>query len=411
LADASTQPSSAPAPAPDPQADLKVIRDVYGAQIKAVKATNEPEDDVALARQLMTAADDPASTPGLRLALCKTVLELTANLGTDASHDLAGQAIRTIESIQPMRPVDKAALRRDLTVSRLNYAIAVKRTSLMQSLAIQAVEAYAELIDAARLDASRIDEIEAAVKAARPLIFRFQLRRLTDACDTIEAVYKWYQARKVAFQGGEARMAAAVKSDDEKSVVLAHLGLADLCLEYDGDLVTAAKHLIRTDDSRKGPVVAAAAFLTDPDSPAGTPRLETVEGLLAIASSLKGDAQKRVADAGLQICQAYLGDTAAQSVPTKPRLLMMQLEKLSGLTPDVRLTKRLATNYGGFKGKLQLLEKQQVRCTYDFGITRQMDDFAGKSDLWLIRMDVLGVKTTTLAALSNKLRFYGNQPF
>lgn len=417
LADASTQPASAPAtspavaPAADPQADLKVVRDVYGPQLKAVKATPEPDDDVALARQLMTAADDPSSTAGLRAALSRTVLDLTVPLGTDASHDLALQAIGALESLQPMRPVAKATLRRDLSVARLNYAIAAKRTSLLQNLAVQSIEAYADFIDAARLDASRIDEIEAAVKAAQPLIFRFQLRKLTNACDAIEATYKWYQARKLAFQGGELRMATAVKSGDEKTIMMAHLVLADLCLEHDGDLISAAKHLIRTDDPRKGAVVAAAAFLTDARSPEAEPKLETVEGLLGIAGTLHGDAQRRVADVGLQICQAYLGDTAAQSVPTKPRLLMMQLEKLSGLTADVRLAKRLAANYGGFRGKLELLEKQQTRCTYDFGFSRQLEDFSGQSNLWVARMDVLGVKTATQAALTNKLRFHANQPF
>lgn len=405
-------PTTAPAAAKPPTQGEKFVRQYYGKLIDSVEKTPAEDDDLTVARQLLVHANDASTSEDLRLALAKAAIRLAAVLQSKDAADLTKQAMELIETTRPMSEADKAVFTKDLADRRLARAQAMHRPgSLQRLLAVKAVVAHIAFMRLAKLRPALIPEAEESLKVVRALVFRFRLTSLRDQLKEVEKLQRWFKARQQALQGAKLRLAAAEKRGDPKAIQAANRQLADVYLEYDGDLAAAAKYLAAAGDPRKDDLAVAAAFQVDPQTFKPTTGVKAAETLARIAQTLTDLGRQKLAECALELCKTYLDTTPAGTDAAKATLLVLQLEKMLGLTPDKKLLDRLTEAYGGLRCRLRIVDAQRVRVAYDFDSADQLADFSNPGNVWKIGMGALAVKAgTNTVTTVNKLRFRADRP-
>ena len=387
----------------------KFVRDYYGKLIAAVRKTPPKADDLALARQILLHANDASVSEGVQYALARAALLLTVGRAEPLAASLTQQGMDLIETLRPMSQLDKATFHRDIAQLALEQAQADRRKFIeLRDLASEAIDAHVEFVEAVRADPSRLGEADKSIKTIRSLMVRFQLTSRRDAVKALEGIQRWMKARQAAIQSAEARLAAARQRQDADAARKANADLARAYLDYDGDLAMAAKYLAAAKDPRAEHVAAAAAFDGDPAKldPAVAVRAAVTLGELAKAMPESAETpRERIGNCAVKLCQEYLlreppGPDAAQA-----RLVLFQLERSIGYSPQRRLQRELSRNYRGLSGSLTLLDSGQTRIGYDFAEAHQLGDFILSATGWRIAKGVLGVRATVTTTLTNKFRF------
>ena len=405
-------PTSAPTTGKSPSAAQKFVQDYYGKLITSVQKTPAADDDLTVAKQLLVHANDASTSEDLRVALAKAAIELTSAIQTPEATNLARQAVELIESVSPMSDLDKAVFRKAIADRRMARAVATHKTlSQQRPLALEAAVAHIAFAKLAKLHPGHIPEAEKSLRTVRSLVFRFRLTSLRDQMPEIEKLQRWFKSRQQAFQVARFRLAAAEKRKEAAAIQAAHRQLANAYLDYDGDLITGAKHLAAAGDPRGGDLAAAAAFQTDPKTFQTATAVKAAEALSQVAQDLTDLGRQKLAGCALQLCKRYLETAPAGPEAAKATLLVLHLEKLLGLTPDKKLLDRLAEAYGGLHCKLKIIDSQKVRVVYPFDSSGEFRDFTNPDGAWKISSGILGVKAGPVPVTTmNKLRFRADRP-
>ncbi|HOF18005.1 MAG TPA: hypothetical protein PK082_03785, partial [Phycisphaerae bacterium] len=112
-----SQPATEPAGAAKYDA---LVRETYAQRLAAVKASATDQDDVELARDLLTSAFAEDTPAPLRAALARKALELTRPVGTPAAVRLAEQALGLLDATEPLPPLARSQVRLDVALQALN---------------------------------------------------------------------------------------------------------------------------------------------------------------------------------------------------------------------------------------------------------------------------------------------------
>jgi len=403
-----------PAAAPAAQSnEEKLAAEMFGRRIAAAKATPSDADDVELARLMLIGANDEGYSSAMRLVLARRAMELLTPLGTSASVDLAGRAFKLIGRISPPSPAFKAAFERDIALGRLARARRDRKGAAeLKRLAQQAVEAHLAFVRAAMNDADLADRLNSSLRAARALIKTYKLSEQDKALAELERQFRETKNRAGRLAEAQARLRAARKSGSPAAVRAASIAAAQVYLELDGDVESAARYLAGTGDAKERPIAAAAAFVTEGRiDPASC--VPAVEALRKLAKSLPGRGRTPVAKIALGMCQAYLAGERSEIAAAKAKLLSAQLQMLLGQAAARERLKKLAEAYGGLNCKLEIVDDENVRVTYNFSDEKQMMDWRASSGTWAVGKGVLAAKTRPYrrGQCSVKLRFRADRPF
>jgi tetratricopeptide (TPR) repeat protein len=110
----------------------KVFESLYAADLKRVKATAVPGDDIQLAQQLLAAAQQAGKQPEFLAVLCETARDL-AMAGPDG-YPLAVQALEQLAEAQPQRAAEFAEQLVDIRQRQFDAAKPVARPAAGEAL-------------------------------------------------------------------------------------------------------------------------------------------------------------------------------------------------------------------------------------------------------------------------------------
>ncbi|HAU37571.1 MAG TPA: hypothetical protein DCX07_07610 [Phycisphaerales bacterium] len=407
IAAAETQPAADPF--------VKLVDETYDKRLAEARRTPGDLDDLAIVAEMQAAAADDRTTKRLKLALAQKILSVAAPLGTPDAVAAAQKALEMIDGIEPLAPIRRAEVARDLAMGALTYARSQNKTPAeMTALtrdAARAQHACAEVLLAESPD--EIDAATSALEGAWRLIASARLEDMKPAHAALQKEVNRNRVRVMQFQGARSRLEAAEKSGKDSAIRTARGALAQLYLEYHGDLVHAATYLEGAEDARGKAILGGVAFLRDPTrlDVKGAP--DTIEGLIRLAESLKTpQAQQNVADCAQQMCQAVQAAKPEPVVVARVRLLELQLRKVMGIVEGDKLGKQLLVAYKGLTCKLEVLDGARVRATYDFSAADQIRDWSAETGAWAVGKGVLACKTAAYSygRAINKLQFRGDRP-
>lgn len=390
-----------------------LVQELYGKQIADVKATATDADDVALAKQLLTAAADDNTSPKLKHVLARTTINVLSSAGSEEALGLARRALEIADRVQPLEPLERAAINKEIAARCFVRALDErKRPDQVAPLAREAAKAHIEYAQAALQNVEELDKGDASLIAAATLIQNYKLADLSESLSAVKKAVAAAKTRYGALQAALARLKAAQAAKNEGAIKAANKAVADVYLTHDGDLVSAAKYLVGTGDPREPTVTAAATFIAETKlDPAGAP--ETIQALAALAKGFPEEARAKVADCGLQMCKGYLGGKTTEIGAAKVRLLMVQLQEVCGVVAGEDLRKKIEAAYKGLNCKLEVLDEGRIRATYDFSDDKQVKDWDRISGTWAVGKHSLACKTEAYSSgeIANKLRFRTDRPF
>lgn len=373
-ASATTTPASAPA---DLTRELKLIQELYGANASKARATAQPADDIALARQMLAGSGDSANPENLRYALALEAMKLVLPLGAEESARAASEALALAASIKPMADLQRLGLEREIAVTRFTRSgqdrLAPDAKTALAQEAVESIVAYADaLTDAADLPAGR-----AELMRAQDMAQNFGL------ADLREAVAERLQQNNLAMtrQGDLDQAVRSLQSAQESGnagmIKSANYRLAILHLQYDGEILAAAPFFAKSGHPSGKAVGTAAAFLQDSAKVKPDELVGSAEGLAKLADALKGKSQKNVAAVGVRMLEAFLADSPAGTDASRARLLLARLQQLAGQGEQDKYLEALRESYGGLEGRITVLNLKAnvIRVEYRFDSRKEMGDF------------------------------------
>jgi len=391
----------------------KLVRELYGKRIEEAKATPADADDVALAKELLTAANDTNTSEKMKVLLAQTALNLLTPLGTEEGVALARKALDVIDRIQPMPPGDKAGVSRDLAARCLAHAAEEKlRPDQIKPIALDAAKAHLDYAQIVMQNPDELAKAEGASAYAARIVDAYRLTDLNERVSFLQKAIATMRVRHAAIQTAMARFKTAQAGGSELAIKAASRGVADVYLTHDGDLVSAHKYLASTGDPRESAVGAAATFLTSSKLDPAT-CLEAVQALANLCKGLGEEPRAKVADVALQMCKGYLTGKTTELGASKAKLLTVQLQTLLGMVGADELRRKIDTAYHVVNCKIEVLEGNRIRATYDFSDEKQMKDWDAQTGTWGVGKGALVCKTEAYSAgqASNKLRFRADKPY
>jgi len=402
--------------ATQPGKEAKLLAELYGRRIAKAKATTEPDDDIALAGELLLAAADSANPPRLRRLLAMEGLKLTSPLGTAEAARLARTALALADQLKPMAPLQKTRLA--LEIARNRYGVLRKEPLTPEGVTRVAREMIgAEIAHARAL--MKGGQIEAAKSALQAAEGRAKAHRLPAALEETRAAMaelKAAAARAARIRSAQAQLARARARADAKGIKEAKAALGHVYLLSDGDLAKANAYLPGTDSEYASAVAAAVAFIKDPKKiPAGAKCNAAAEGLnKAATAALNKEARTRIGQVAARMCRQFLKVSNQGLEATRARLLLVRAERLAGESPADRLVKRLKAKYKGLDAKLEVLNNGVLRATCDFASVKQLGDWDIDGGQWQVfpkKGILVGAnRPRGRARAVNRLRFHADKP-
>jgi len=358
----------------------EAVEQLYGKEVRAAQATPGEADDLAVAKRILTASEETRRPPQLRIALARAALGLTVPLGSEVSARLAEDALSVLDGLQPLADAERATLARDIAARRLRRAMADREsTEKLIRCARAAAEAHLACADAALTRLSATGHAAASLRAARELVRKYRLAGLDEAARETGKAIQQAEARQARIERAKAALETARKAGNEASSQAARRTLARLYLEYDGDMVVAAQYIGGTKEPCRDAVLAAAAFLQDPNAPLPAACTQHAEELARLAKSFADPARRRIAATTLRMYQTHLATAGGSGEPR----LVAELEKLSGQTPADKLLRKLSAAYGGLHCRIEIVDPERTRAIYDFAERKQLADWQAGKD-WFI---------------------------
>ena len=387
----------------------QAVQEAYGQRLAAVSETEEPDDDLALAAELIAAAREADRPAAEQFALADQAVALVAPLGTQEAVDLAGKALTLAESITPYPPAAKAERRWQVASGRV-ARMQRNRADLDAVKPVVRVAARLGLEYAEALLAESEDPEPArqALSDVRGLVKRYNLDDFDERLVAADERIRRAAARSKRISEAQAMLAAATERNNQRGVTTARKELADAYITFDGDLLTAATYIDGTGHVLTQPVqtVAAVAAGEGPDDPDVI--IQAVVAMRDYMGELDGPAHTRVGEHALALCEAYLAGAADGEQQVTGRLHRTQINKLLGRGPaDVMLAELAASYETSLHGRLQILDDERVRITYDFQDAEQLADWAVQRHDWQVSGALMhaGANDDNPAAIATRLRF------
>ncbi len=410
--------ATAAAPATQPAAEAKLVRDLYGRRIEQALVTSDTSDNVTLTRELLVAAADSASPALLRHLLAMQAVKLGTPVGTTEAAKLARQALALADRLRPLKPTWKWQLR--LNIARQCHEVARKAGASKETLSPLAEALTQDEIGLARamMREQDLDRAYGILIAARGRAKALGLPATEAEADAAMQELKAYRLRLNRIRLAEAQLRRATQANDDDDVKVARQKLALIYLLDDGDLAKAHSYLAGSGHAYEAPVKAAVAFSAKPHRlPPPAACNQVVESLAAAAKKAANRAARvSIATAGMNLCRAFLA-TNPQGLPaTKARLLLLQVERLAEDSPAHRLIRRLKANYGSLDAKIEVLQDGVVRFSYDFSDPKQRGDWTETEGRWQVsrvrnkHILVATCPNQSRARLENRLRFRPDKP-
>ena len=413
-----SQPASEPAGAAKYDA---LVRETYAQRLAAVKASATDQDDVELARDLLTSAFAEDTPPPLRAALARKALELTRPVGTTAAVRLAEQALGLLDATEPLPPLARSQVRLDIALQALNRGRVDRLPAAqLQALARKASIAYIDYLRQAVRDAEEMPKAEPVLAAAGRMVQTYAFGDLAEELADIRKEFTRVRVRETKFRAAEAQLKRAEDLGEKSAIRAARRALGQVYLDYDGDLLAAAGYLEGTEHPHEQTVRAAAAFLRNPADLKKDAALGVITDLASLAGAMTEEpARRRVAECADQMIRAFEASKPAEADRVKLNLVAHQVRKILGTTEADQFRRKLIEAYGGLACKLQVLDDGRARATYDFSTHEQIKDWLASESAWEVKQGVLVCRggaarpmfrgNTSRAA--NKLRWRADKPF
>lgn len=392
----------------------KIVKDLFGKKIVDAKATSGDEDDLEVARQLMTAQGDSSTAPKLKTALSLTALRLSMASGTGPAAELARQALEALDKTAPMGTLEKYRYLKEIASHRLTKARSEHKTGdEMAKIATQALEAAIAFIREAMNDEGSTAELVALLPVARSWVAVYGLQEYSSSLSDLEKSYKAGIALRARLKDALDKLGALNRAKDTDGAKAAAKTVADLYLEGWGNLKSAAKYYEGIDEPRALTVRRAAAMLEEPTKMDMATAPATLEQLIKLSDSLKGPAKTSVNLSSLQLAKAYLNNDPPEASVGRVKLMIVQLEAATGESPTEKLRKELTAAYGKFQGKLEIIGADRIRLTYDFSSHSQIKDWETSSGQWDVQGGVLACRTNSYGTgqINCRFPFRQDKPF
>ncbi|KPK86529.1 MAG: hypothetical protein AMJ81_01045 [Phycisphaerae bacterium SM23_33] len=404
------------APATQPTAEAKLVKDLYGRRIAEAMASADVQDNIELAWELMTAAAESGNPPLVRHLLAVEAVRLTASLGTADGASVAEQALKMADQLGALDPVRKHRLALEIARQRYTTAhragAARKLIAPMVSAVVNAEISLAEAL----LDKHELAEAESVLSDARAMVNAYRLAEHKDRLDAATRQAKTVRERSLRIRRAEGSLARAREAGDEEGIKAAKKELAFIYLLTDGDIAEAGSWLAGSGHPDEAAVAAAAAHRKDPKAiPPADKCNDIVEKLCDLAQQAEtGKAGRCIASAAAGICRDSLGTQAKGPAATKARLLLTRAERLAGESPADLFVGRLKMAYGGLAGKLEVLPGGCVRVSYDFSDDSQLGDWSVQEGPWKVAASMqallAGPQRPGRAQIASRLHFRADKP-
>jgi hypothetical protein len=396
-------------------AEGKIVQEMFGKKIDTAKARLKDDDVLAVANQLLAAANDGSISGKLKLALAMTGLRVSVVVGSEESGRVARKALEVIQSTSPMGAVDRAFYLKEISLRRLAKArLEHLSNDDLQAVAKTAMEASMSYADVAMNDDEVSADVVSVMRQMRTWMNLYKLKEYSQSLDDLDKEYKAVMVKRVRLKEALARLDTAKRAKDPEGVKAASKVLAAVYLDSGGDLRSAAKYYRGADDPR-GKVVVAAVDVLDHPKPLDTRKaLETIDGLVHLIDSLTDVAKINASRTALELGGLYMASDPPESAVAKVKLAMMQWQSITGTSQNDKLKKELAEAYGPIQGKLEALGSGRVKLTYDFSSRTQINDWDPLDGTWDVGAGMLGCKTSNSSkpgSIEFRLPFRQDRPF
>lgn len=399
---------------PSLQAEQKLVDTLFGDKIAKAHGTAGEDDDLELVQQMLQAASDSSHPKTLRFVLAMRAFAVASGLGSPAARKACDQAIEQADQNGPLKDSQKAQLQMERQARQLALARSQRRPNDQILVAMKdCAEVDIAYALAVLADEGDVGDADKALRDARAFVTG---AKLVDVTGYLEDVEKTVQAAKVKQQrlaAATLRLNTARKDKEFQAAVEASKTIAQIYLEFDGDLKRAAKFIKGTDDARTGDVLWALAGLDNPSAIDVKTGLGHLESLSRIAEKLSPAARGQMARTVLQLAQSYLDAKPPADDATKVKLLMVQVQAMLPKPSAWAVHQDLAAAYGGLQAKVDLPQDDSVRLTYDFSGTIQMRDWEVQSGLWEpANMAMIAkIDQSHRSATRCKIMFRADKPF
>jgi hypothetical protein len=405
---------SASGPSPAGPQEARLVEEMFGKQIAQAMATQEPQDNVEVAGEMLKAAEDASNPAAFRLALAPQILRVLANVLTPEASRIIHSTLTMQQKLQPVDSMQETQAELDLFANR--YALA-RRLQVDPAIALQAGREVVLLslqLSKLQMEEGKFEAAATTLAAARKTA---RTAKLTQEDLQIEEALQLLAAQKTRagrLAAMQQKLAIAKQSGDAEAMRVAQVQLGLFYLLNDGELKKAAAELAGTSHAYGAPLDALNDFLDRPQSPPPPEVCNSIaDAVVEMAKAAENaKAQAVIATAGQQLCQASIAQNPQGLATAKTKLLLMQLEKLTAESASDKLTRILKTNYGSFEGKLEKSATGDgVIITYDLSSPRQLADWETRVGKWEITAGkLLSVPGSGQARINSRLKFRGDQP-
>ena len=222
-------------------------------------------------------------------------------LGTKDSTQVANDALTLANTLKPFSPLErlaKSARHRRQPVRQVRQR--ARRPGCCAELARAAATATVAYADELAKKGEPKD-VRAELVRAQEIANLFDLKDLRDAIAQKIRVQAEAQAQQAQIEQCLKDLKAALDSDNDSAVKTAKIKLATSYLQYDGNLVAAAKYLDKSEYTYAKAVLGAVAFLDRPALTTPQQLIDTAKGLAGLADTLQNRARVNVALVGIRM--------------------------------------------------------------------------------------------------------------
>ena len=361
------------------------VQETYRQRIEETARTTDEADDLALAQELLREAGDPNRTPDERFALADHAAMVAAGPGMPDGAEFAARAIISAESIRPYPPAEKEQRMLEVAVARMQR---LQRERADEWAMKPAAEAVVELSLAYCLAAAGVEpllnEANAALMQARTVARQHELEGLEDTFAEAEAALAEARRRQLRFNQARGALADAEERNDPTAIAAAKVALAEVFMEFDGDIASAAGELAGTGDPRERALMIATEFLAGSGEPTTEDLLVSAVALTEWIRRLAGAPRQSVADHALAMCDAAAAETADSVLAARAGAVRARLEQFMGQSRLQLFRDGLAEAYGSMWPDLELLPNGQARMSYRFQTAPQLDDWRLERGAWRV---------------------------
>lgn len=390
--------------------ESKLVQQMYAKRVAEVKATASDADNIHLVRQMLVAASDDTVGLKLKAALALCALDMASQIGSQDAQplvtramELAGQAISTIQ---------KQYYQKQVATHRVLAARGQISEIELGSLALVAVDAGIAYVKLAASEEACVSEVASTMRQLRSFTTLYRLKDSLPELDELDKLVRVLTMKRLRLKEALVRLEALRRAEDSEGAKTASKAVAQIHLETDGDVRSAAEFFKNTDDPRAETVINAAKLMGNPAAVEAAKAGSTIVALAVMSEGLQDPAKANVAATALELAQKHIA-TNPKDDPDRMKLLVDQLQQTLGHSGPDKIKKDLNAAYGPIQGKIEVLGADRVRISYDFSHPSQLKDFESEQGTWDIGKGVFGSRSRPYNRAETRLRlpFRFDRPF